>query len=45
LFRVKMTYAPWIILALTGAAMLLATVNAGDHGGGGVHGLIRAVIT
>jgi len=41
LFRVKVTYAPWIILALAGAAMLLANVNAGDPGGGGVHGIIQ----
>lgn len=40
MFRVKLTYAPWIILAFAGVAMLLAKVSAGDPGGGGVHGNI-----
>ena len=41
MFKVKVTYAAWIILALAGAAMLLANVSAGDRGGGGVHGIIH----
>ena len=40
MFRVKATYAPWIILAFAGVAILLAK-NAGDPGGGGVHGIIQ----
>jgi hypothetical protein len=41
LLGVKVRYAAWIMAALAGAAMLLATVSAGDPGGGGIHGIIQ----
>ena len=39
--RTKLLLA--VIILLIGLTLCIATVNAGDHGGGGAHTIIRAL--